>query len=173
MNPLAGGFLVEDSPVLQQAVLGAVGINDPVEAAHRYLAGDENIDTILCGINKTSDITSTIDNYSKPPLTPQQRTDLESAMAKISSKAMGFCTGCRYCMPCPEGIDIPAMMNIVYLDRLLQMSDRARAAYQGLVNVDNSPARCTQCGQCEEKCTQHLKITEELKYLIERFGKKD
>ena len=171
MNPLAGGFLVEDSPVLQKAVLDAVGINDVVQAAHRYLAGDENIDTILCGINKPSDITSTVDNYSKPPLTAEQREDLEEAMAKITSKGMGFCTGCKYCMPCPEGIDIPAMMNVVYLDRFLQMSERVTRLYKQLVNPDNSPARCTQCGQCEEKCTQHLKITEELKYLIERFSK--
>ena len=65
------------------------------------------------------------------------------------------------------------MMNIVYLDRLLRMPDKARATYQQLVNADNSPSRCTQCGQCDEKCTQHLKIIEELAYLVERFDKKD
>jgi hypothetical protein len=154
-------------------VSDTLGIDDVVQAAHRYLAGDENIDTILCGINKPSDITSTIDNYSKTPLTAQQRKDFEEALARISSKGMGFCTACKYCMPCPEGINIPVMMNIVYFDRFLQMSDRARATYRRLVNADNSPARCTQCGQCEEKCTQHLTITEELRYLIERFGNKD
>ncbi|NIA07141.1 MAG: hypothetical protein GWP14_05820 [Actinobacteria bacterium] len=170
MNPLAGGFLAEESPVLQRVVSDALGIDDVVQAAHRYLAGDDNIDTILCGINKPSDITSTIDNYSKPPLTAQQRKDLEEAMAEISSKGLGFCSGCKYCMPCPEGIDIPAMMNIVYLERLLHMSDRAGATYRRLVKADNSPARCTQCGQCEQKCTQHLKIIEELAYLLKKFS---
>ena len=171
MNPLAGGLLAQESPVLQKAVFDAVGITDVVEAAHRYLAGDENIDTILCGISKPSDITSTLDNYSKPPLTSRQRTDLEEAMDKISSKGMGFCTACKYCLPCPEGINIPAMMYIAYLDKFLQMSDRAAGIYGRQVNPENSPARCTQCGQCEEKCTQHLKITEELEYLVKRFGK--
>ena len=128
---------------------------------------------ILCGINKPSDILSTIDNYSKPPLTSQQRKDLEAAMGKISSKGMGFCTGCKYCMPCPEEINIPAMMNIVYLDKFLQMSDRAGGLYGRQVNPDNSPSRCTKCGQCEEKCTQNLKITDELECLVKRFGKKD
>ncbi len=154
MNPLAGGLLAQESPVLQKAVFDAVGIKNVVEAAHRYLAGDENIDTILCGINKPSDITSTIDNYSKPPLTSQQRKDLEGVMSKMSSKSMGFCTACKYCMPCPEEINIPAMMNIVYLDKFLQMTDRAGRLYERRVNPDNSPSRCTQCGQCEEKCTQ-------------------
>lgn len=173
MNPLAGGFLAEESPVLQQIVSDALGIKDVVEAAHRYLAGDKNIDTILCGINKPSDITSTIDNYSKPPLTSQQRKALEEVMDRISSKAMGFCSVCNYCMPCPEGINIPLMMNMVYLDKLLEMSDTAARTYRQHVNADNSPTRCTQCGQCEEKCTQHLKIIEELAYLVERFDKKD
>ena len=171
MNPLAGGLLAEDSPVMQKAVLGAVGTKDVVEAAHRYLAGDENIDTILCGISKPSDITSTIANFAKPPLTLRQREDLEAAMAKISSKGQGFCTGCKYCMPCPEGINIPLMMEIVYLDKLLGLSDRAARFYKNRVTPENSPANCTQCGQCEEKCTQHLHITEEMKYLLDRFGK--
>ncbi len=173
MNPLAGGLLTHESDVLEQAVFDAVGIKNVVEGAQRYLAGDENIDTILCGINKPSDITSTMDNYSKPPLTAQQRKDLEEAMSKISSKSMGFCTSCKYCMPCPEGINIPAMMNIVYLDKLLRMSGAAKKRYQQLVKPDNSPAKCTQCGQCEEKCTQKLKITEELECLISRFAEKE
>ena len=106
-------------------------------------------------------------------MTSQQRKDLEEAMGKISSTGMGFCTACKYCMPCPEGINIPLMMKMVYHDRLLQMSDMAAGLYRRRVNSDNSPSRCTQCGQCEEKCTQHLKITEELEYIIKRFGKKD
>ena len=173
MNPLAGGFLAEDSPVLRQAVSDALGINNVVEAAQRYLAGDENLDTILCGINKPSDITSTINNYSKPPLTSQQRKDLEEAMSKISSKGMGFCSSCKYCMPCPEGINIPGMMKLVYFDRLLQMSDRAGKDYKRQVDADSSPARCTKCGQCEEQCTQNLKISDELEYLVDRFGTRD
>ena len=81
----------EDSAVLRQAVKEAVGIEDVVEAAHRYLAGDENIDTILCGMTKPSDVTSTIENYNKPPLTAQQRQALETAMGKLSQQGMGFC----------------------------------------------------------------------------------
>ena len=86
---------------------------------------------------------------------------------------ISFCTACKYCMPCPEGINIPAMMNIVYHAKLLQMSDVAEELYQQQVNPDNSPSRCTQCGQCEEKCTQDLKITEQLEYLASEFAKKE
>ena len=173
MNPVAGGLLTHNSPVLQKAVCNVTGSKDVVEAAHRYLAGDENIDTVLCGINKPTDVRSTIENYSKPPLTRQQREDLEEVMNKLSSKGMGFCVACNYCMPCPEGISIPGMMNIVYLDKFLQMVDRAGELYEKRVTPENSPSLCTKCGQCEEKCTQKLKITEELEYVIERFGQKD
>ena len=54
-------MFAQDSEPIRKIVKNAVDIDDPVEAAHRYLAGDENIDTILCGIVKPSDISSNIE----------------------------------------------------------------------------------------------------------------
>ena len=62
-------------------------------------------------------------------------------------------------------------MEIVYYDKFLKMPERAARLYKNRVKPENSPARCSQCGQCEEKCTQHLHVSEEIKYLLDRFGK--
>jgi len=178
MNPVGGGTLTEDSAVIRQAVQQATGIDNVVEAAHRYLNGNENVDTILCGIAKPSDVVSTIENYEKPPLTKEQTESLEAAVGNLSMENMGFCTGCKYCMPCPQNIDIPAMMNVAYHDRLVQLTRQAQQIYGWSVSEGNpdrsaDPAECTECGQCEEKCTQQLEIIEELKYITEKFAKKD
>jgi len=170
MNPLGGGMLAENSPVLKKAVKKALGHENIIAAAHRYLASSEIIDTILCGISKPSDITSTIENFSKPPLTASQMKSLEDAMDEISSRSIGFCVDCKYCMPCPEGINIPVMMKVSYLSRFLKLKSRPAELYSWQTN---SPAKCTACGECEEKCTQKLKIIEEMKYLVDKFGKKD
>ena len=170
MNPMGGGMLAENSPVLKDAVNKALGSENVIEAAHKYLAGSETVDTILCGISKPSDITSTIENYSKPALTAARRKKLEDAMDKISSKGMGFCVDCKYCMPCPEGIDIPVMMRVSYLSRLLKLKGRPAEIYSWQTK---SPSVCTACGKCEAKCTQNLKIIEEMKYLADKFGKKE
>jgi predicted aldo/keto reductase-like oxidoreductase len=174
MNPIGGGMLAEDSPVVKTAVRKAVGSNDITEVAHRYLAGNENVDTILCGISKPSDITSTLANYARGPLTPDEIAAIERAMNDLTSKNMGFCTVCKYCLPCPKDIDIPAMMNVSYLANLLQVPRKARDKYNWAINQNNSersaaPSACVECGRCELKCTQRLHIIRELKRVSEQF----
>ncbi|MBL7107600.1 MAG: aldo/keto reductase [Phycisphaerae bacterium] len=171
MNPMGGGMFAEGSPVFDKAVKDAVDLDNAIEAAHLYLASDPNVDTILCGITKPEDIFSTIENYQKPFLTPDQMQALEKAMAGLSMESMGFCTGCKYCLPCPKGINIPEMMNIVYTTKLLKAHRRAKEFYGWAFNEDNPeksshPTDCIECGQCEQKCTQRLKIIDELKYLV-------
>jgi predicted aldo/keto reductase-like oxidoreductase len=176
MNPVGGGMLAEDSPVVKSALRESLGTEDLVGTAHRYLAGNNNIDTILCGINKPSDIISTLENYRKPPLTKDEIAALEKAMQKLSSTSMGFCTNCQYCLPCPADINIPAMMNVSYHEKLLKVPLKAKDIYNWTVSELNQersavPSLCTQCGQCEEKCTQKLKIIPEIKWISERYQK--
>lgn len=176
MNPLGGGMLTEDSPVIKSTLSEALGTQDVIGTAHRYLAGNKNIDTILCGISKPSDITSTLENYRKPTLTDGEKNALEKAMRKLSSTSMGFCTGCKYCLPCPADINIPAMMSVSYLDKLLKVPRRASEVYGWTVSEMNQersalPSSCTRCGRCEEKCTQKLKIMPEIKWLSENYEK--
>ena len=157
MNPLAGGMFAQDSEAIRAIVKNAVGIDNPVEIAHRYLAGDENVDTIICGIVKPSDITSTIENYQKPPLSAQQRKTLEAEIEKISPENTGFCTNCGYCQPCPANIKIPQFMSTAYYGQIIKASTRAQEIYNWAVNPANedksaAPSECTQCGQCERKC---------------------
>lgn len=174
MNPLGGGMLAENSPVIRAAVREAVGSDDVVEIAYRYLASNENIDTVICGISKPSDVVSTLAAYRRPPLAPEEIEALETAMRKLSSPGMGFCTACDYCLPCPQGIPIPALMNVSYLANRLNVRDRAQYLFNWVTGPDNPdhgalPSTCIECGQCELGCTQQLKITEELKRLTTMF----
>jgi uncharacterized protein len=176
MNPVAGGMFAEGSDVLDGAVKTAVDIEDPIEAAHRYLKGDENVDMIICGIAKPSDITSTLANYQKPGLTAEQRTSIEMEMAKLTGESKGFCTQCKYCMPCPAKINIPGMMQVVYYDKFLQTPKKAKEDFGWLILPENGchcapPTECTECGQCEQKCTQKLNIIEQMKDLAKKYCK--
>ena len=167
MNPVGGGILAEGSPVMERAL----GHDRLVETAHRYLAGDPNVNTILCGMSKPSDITSTLENYAKPPMTDEERGIVEGVTAKLSKESVGFCTECKYCMPCPQGLNIPGIMHIVYLDRLLQCPEVARFQYRWVANPEkhNTASDCTECGECEAKCTQKLDIMEQMKYAAKRL----
>jgi len=176
MNPILGGVFAQNCEPIIQAVRNAIGIDDPVEAGHRYLAGDENVDTIICGISKPSDITSTIANFEKPPLTSDERKALDVEFGKLSAENTGFCTNCGYCQPCPAGILIPQLMQSAYYSKVLHADQRARQMYNWQVSNPNNkklsadPGECTQCGRCERKCTQKIKIIDMLKYVKGKFG---
>lgn len=178
MNPIMGGLFAQDCKPIVEVVRSTVGIDDPVEAGHRYLSGDKNVDTIICGISKPSDISSTIANYQKPPLTAGQRETIDAKFVRLSAESTGFCTNCGYCQPCPANILIPQLMQAAYYSKILIADKDAMQMYNWHTNPDNpehsaDPAECLECGKCEQKCTQRIKIIDMLKYLKQRYGQRE
>lgn len=177
MNPICGGVFAQDSPPLNEAVKNAIGSADLVQTAHRWLKTNENIDTIICGISKPSDITSTTENYKKAPFTAGQMERLNAEIGKISRKSAGFCVDCKYCLPCPKNIYVPGFMQAAYFSEFLKVDGQARDIYNWQLNPANAsmsadPDECTECGKCEQKCTQKIKIIQTLKTLKNKFGQK-
>jgi predicted aldo/keto reductase-like oxidoreductase len=75
------------------------------------------------------------------------------------------CTGCRYCMPCPKGVDIPAIFAC-YNNMFSDGKTEARFEFARLVGVRKEPAfatQCIECGACEKHCPQHIEIRKKLK----------
>ncbi|MEN6385722.1 MAG: aldo/keto reductase [Phycisphaerales bacterium] len=175
MNPIGGGVFAIHSQPLKNAVQKAVGTSNVVEAAHRWLKSNKNIDTIICGIGKLSDVTSTIENYEKPDFTPEQIKKLNAEFERISNKNVGCCVDCKYCLSCPKKINIPGFMQAAYYSEFLKVDDRARDIYGWIVNPKNSSrsadiSECIECGRCEQRCTQKIKIIQTLKTLKNKFG---
>ena len=74
------------------------------------------------------------------------------------------CTGCRYCMPCPKGVDIPGIFscyNTMYIDSRMT----GRVQYFQAVSLAAEPpfaSQCVRCGKCEQHCPQAIPIREKL-----------
>jgi predicted aldo/keto reductase-like oxidoreductase len=86
-------------------------------------------------------------------LTPQQRQEMEDIRTRVGTR---FCRQCEYCMPCPEGVQIPALM---YLPILWELWPPDWFFSWGYVSdAVNSARNCTKCGECEEKCPYSLPI---------------
>jgi hypothetical protein len=87
---------------------------------------------------------------------------IRGVLSGIHAHRKGFCTGCRYCLPCPAGIEIPAVMGAIAQSRYWGLEGAARNAIRDMKGA--KPDACTRCGECETRCTQRLPIMEEMAF---------
>jgi hypothetical protein len=73
---------------------------------------------------------------------------------------LGFigCTGCRYCMPCAEGVDIPEIFSLYNQYYSENRNEEVKKKYWEHITPESQAKRCARCGKCEELCPQHLQI---------------
>jgi predicted aldo/keto reductase-like oxidoreductase len=167
MNPITGGLLAQPSPVLEE-LADQVGACSVPDLGIRYVLSNTNVDTIISGISKLSDVDASIASGRAPRFSAEQMALIRSKLESIRSSRQSFCTGCRYCLPCPQGIDIPKVMDMVAQQRFWGFEQHARERYAGM-KTPGADA-CVNCGECETKCTQHLGIMEEMGYAANAFG---
>jgi hypothetical protein len=101
------------------------------------------------------------------PLTPEQIAAVDAFVQARSPEDSGFCTGCRYCLPCPEGIDIPAVMSALYDAEVWDLKQEGERRY-GRIKGPKADA-CVACNDCIDKCTQQLQIPDLMEKAAARF----
>ena len=116
MNPVGGGALAEPSPVLA-GIAREAGAESVPDLAVRYVLGQPYIDTLLCGARSREDVDATVASARRGPFDEAALARVDERLDGLAPEEVGFCTACKYCLPCPEGIDIPAIMGAVYRDR--------------------------------------------------------
>jgi predicted aldo/keto reductase-like oxidoreductase len=79
------------------------------------------------------------------------------------------CTGCQYCLPCPQGVAIPDVLGVYNEGRMFGV-ERAREAYNWIDEKSRGDA-CIECGECLEKCPQHIEIPEWMKKVNDALGR--
>lgn len=167
MNPISGGMLAQPSDILIE-LADQVGATSVPDLAIRYVLSNPHIDTIISGICKPSDVEACVASGSASLFSDDQMRMIKAKVSSIISSQQAFCTGCRYCCPCPQDIDIPAVMDMVAQARFWGFEETARERYAGM-KTPGADA-CANCGECEAKCTQHLGIMEEMGFAANLFG---
>lgn len=183
MNPLCGGLLTQPSATLKE-LADQVGACSAPDLGIRHVLSNTSIDAIISGISKPSDVDASIASGSAPPFSEGQLALIQSKLGSILAERQAFCTGCRYCMPCPQGIDIPGVMDMVAQQRLWSFEEHTCQSRVG-IQASESPSLlslwmgqaritsigdCLRCGVCETRCTQHLGIMEAIGYAANAFG---
>ena len=93
----------------------------------------------------------------------------EVRQAYLSRTKIG-CTGCRYCMPCPNGVNIPGTFSVWNTASLYGIDPKDDFGYRQMTEKGETPENCVQCGACEAACPQHLSIIDMLQTAWKEIG---
>ncbi|MHB9024729.1 MAG: aldo/keto reductase [Armatimonadota bacterium] len=164
MGPVGGGRLGVDNPVLAEMVPGIARIP---ELALRFVLSNPHVSLALSGMSTMEHVEENLRVASSPAaLTPDDLAAIAEHMERLKKMADLYCSGCKYCQPCPQGVNIPAIFQWYNQGRVYGFWQNARNAYQWHLNNPTEETKmadaCVECGVCEEKCPQHLPIIKQL-----------
>jgi predicted aldo/keto reductase-like oxidoreductase len=166
MGPVGGGRLGSPSDVLGSLVPGVARVP---ELALRFVLANPNVTLALSGMSTIEQVQESCRIAAdEAALSPADVTLIDEHLAKLKAMADLYCTGCRYCLPCPASVEIPRVFDFYNRARVYGLWDWAAKAYSRMGKSDwdkgKLPASaCTDCGACESKCPQKLPIRKQLK----------
>jgi len=165
MGPVGGGRLAAHT----EALAGVVrGIDRVPELALRFVLSNPCVSLALSGMSTMQQVEQNLAVASDPvSLTDDDRAAIRRHLEKLQKMAELYCTGCGYCMPCPQEVNIPGIFDLYNHGRVYGLWDHARSRYRRLLEIapkrGNGADACIECGQCEEKCPQNIPIRKQLK----------
>ncbi|MCL1798098.1 MAG: aldo/keto reductase [Eggerthellaceae bacterium] len=173
MEPLLGGRLAGNLPKAALASFKKANPNrSAVDWALRWLWDQEAVTVVLSGMNEESQLQENlrIANESYPEmLGDAEHRAYDAAIEAFNESNKVACTGCNYCMPCPNNVNIPASFTAYNMSYAVGMFSAIQLYAMSIraFSADNySPRRCIDCGACEKKCPQHIAIPSEFEKLL-------
>ena len=168
MEPLRGGKLVNMLPDAAKKAMAESGRNwSAAEWGLRWLYNQSEVTVVLSGMNSLEMVEAncrTASDARAGSLTAEDFETLEKVKRAIREKEKVGCTGCRYCMPCPKGVDIPGIFRC-YNAMFTESKSGGRSQFIQTVGLTREPAfasQCIRCGKCEQHCPQSIPIREKL-----------
>lgn len=169
MEPLRGGKLVNMLPDgAKKAMQNSEREWTPAEWGFRWLYNQPEVTVVLSGMNSVEMVEENCRIASDAEaghFTEQDYAALEVVKQKIKESEKVGCTGCRYCMPCPKGVDIPGIFRC-YNAMYTESKREGRFEFAQTVGLTKEPtfaSQCIECGKCEQHCPQNIPIREKLK----------
>ena len=164
MEPIAGGRLAIKPQKEIQTIWNEANIKrTPAEWALLWVWNQPEVSVTLSGMSTLDQVKENIKsaNHSGCGVLSRKELDLVNRVAE-KYRQHGFvgCTGCRYCLPCPEGVNIPEIMSLYNEFYVKDRDDAVKKKYWEHVTPESQAKKCVRCGKCEELCPQQLPVRE-------------
>ncbi len=168
MEPLRGGKLVNKLPEeAKRLISGHPRKWSPADWGLRWLWDQPEVTVVLSGMNSIEMVEENVRTASDATVgefSEDDRAFLQRILGIIKAKEKVGCTGCRYCMPCPKGVDIPGIFAS-YNTMFTEAKMSGRSQYFQTVALAAEPSfasQCVKCGKCEQHCPQGIPIRAKL-----------
>ena len=162
MEGLLGGKLVNPPPQVQALWDSASTKRTPADWALQWLWNQPEVTVVLSGMSTMEQVEQNLvsaDNSAVGAFTEEELALVAKARETYDALCPIPCTDCKYCMPCPNDVNIPRNFRFYNQGNMYNIPDQAREWY-GRMSEENRASACIQCRECEEKCPQHIVISE-------------
>ena len=176
MEPLRGGQLAQKPPEeVARAWESSKIKRTPVEWALRWIWTYPEVSMILSGMSNIEQVKENVaiaERAGNSKLNKQEMALIEKVKEAYQGLRPIPCTGCRYCSPCPNDVEIPGIFSLYNELKMYKDARIVRFRYGDgpwAIKQSQNAANCTECGTCLEKCPQHITIPEWLKKVHEEL----
>lgn len=174
MEPVKGGTLA----AFAEDITGIFKDLDPEASiasyALRWVGSLPNVKVILSGMSTMEQVEDNLRTFKDfRSLSEKEKETIERIVALINSRVQNGCTGCRYCMPCPAGVNIPGCFGVWNRYHMYQNYNAVAWHWEKDLGDAHQAKNCIRCGKCEKLCPQKLSIREDLKKVQADLEKKE
>jgi predicted aldo/keto reductase-like oxidoreductase len=144
------------------------GIDRVPELALRFVLSNPNVTVALSGMSTMQHVEENLATAAdQVSLSSEDVGLIQGHLVRLSEMAKLYCTGCKYCMPCPQEVNIPHIFELYNLGQVYGLWEIARDGYAKFPDQrwtgGKQADECIECGECEEKCPQNIQIRDQLK----------
>jgi predicted aldo/keto reductase-like oxidoreductase len=172
MEPLLGGRLVTPPEPVQELWDTAERKRTPPDWGLQWLWNQPEVSVVLSGMSAMQHVQENVASAEASGVGTLTEGDL-ALVAQVRERYRELCpipcTRCRYCMPCPNGVNIPRNFETFNHGRMYNQIEGARRGYQRMSEEQRASA-CIQCRECEDKCPQQIPISEWMIHVHEVLG---
>ncbi len=174
MEPVRGGSLAAFPEDITEVFHGLNPDASIASYALRWVGSLPNVKVILSGMSTMEQLTDNLKTFDKfEPLSEKETETIDKVVAMINSRMQNGCTACRYCMPCPAGVDIPRNFRIWNLYHMYGNYNAVKWDWEDGLGEEHKAKNCIKCGKCEKACPQKLSIRADLERVQADLDKKE
>ena len=169
MEPLRGGKLVNNlSDDIKDIIKFANTQKSPTKWAFKFLYNKSEIGIVLSGMSTMEQVIENIkicDEEGKAnSMTKDEKKIISNLGEQFKSKIKVDCTACKYCIPCPRGVNIPGCFEALNNASMFDDVESVKInMYKFIEENESDASMCIECGKCEVMCPQHINIIDKLK----------